>query len=377
MRQIDHDWPKRGASSQASVLADAVRRYVQRELDLPATPRGRVCLLTHLTYLGIAFNPVSFYYIFDDQDQRVDYVVAEVNNIPWFEQHAYVLRATEYMQSAAPSLSRTDSLVGKAHAPLDDEDCIQPANEQDQQKRSQNRNGHSLFDFKEASRWSPDEPESLAASGACGMSASRWPWWRPSMERTSSTSSLNGSARPSACFVICAAHPKAFHVSPFIAMEGIEYKWLFSHPGTRQMRVLVELCQKRPQTPATASSPGGETSKFFGASLKLHRVELSALNLFLCLLVYPLITLQAMLAIHYEATKLYLRGFPFYPHPRETKSILSRLITFVVIFVERVRGAFRLVGYFLSRLFLPLRLLIPSRWWCTIRRHRSVHEPHS
>jgi uncharacterized protein len=40
--------------------------------------------------LGRGFNPVRFYYCFDDHDQ-VERVVAEVTNTPWGEQHAYVL----------------------------------------------------------------------------------------------------------------------------------------------------------------------------------------------------------------------------------------------------------------------------------------------
>jgi DUF1365 family protein len=54
-------------------------------------PAGPVRLLTGLRYLGHSFNPVSFYYCFDPTGRRVDTVVAEVENIPWGERHAYVL----------------------------------------------------------------------------------------------------------------------------------------------------------------------------------------------------------------------------------------------------------------------------------------------
>lgn len=376
MREIAHAWPRNGSASQASVLADAVRRYVQRELGLASTPCGRVCVLTHLTYLGVAFNPVSFYYLFDEQDQRVKYVVAEVNNIPWFEQHAYVLCANEHTQPAVQSLSRTNSLVGTRNAPLDDEDCIRPATEHEQHLGSASRNGQNAFSPAEDARWPVDESKPSATVEACGLSAPRWPWLRPSLERTGSTSSLNGSTPSSSCFVLCAAHPKAFHVSPFIGMEGIEYKWLFSQPGTRQMRVFVELLQRRPEPSATTPISHSDSTKFFGASLKLHRVELTALNLFLCLLVYPLVTLQAMLAIHYEAMKLYFRGFPFYPHPREKKTVLSRLIALIAYVAERVVYAFWFFRYLLSRCLLPLRVLVGFRW--SARRHqRGLHEPRS
>ena len=57
-------------------------------------PEGPIRLLTHPRYFGYGFNPVSFYYCFDEQDTRVEAVVAEINNTPWGEQHCYVLPAT-------------------------------------------------------------------------------------------------------------------------------------------------------------------------------------------------------------------------------------------------------------------------------------------
>jgi DUF1365 family protein len=54
-------------------------------------PTGPIRLLTGLRYLGHGFNPVSFYYCFDPTGRRVEDVVAEVENIPWGERHAYVL----------------------------------------------------------------------------------------------------------------------------------------------------------------------------------------------------------------------------------------------------------------------------------------------
>lgn len=52
---------------------------------------GPVRLLTHARYWGYVFNPVSFFYCFDKNDEHVIAVLAEVNNTPWGEQHCYVL----------------------------------------------------------------------------------------------------------------------------------------------------------------------------------------------------------------------------------------------------------------------------------------------
>jgi DUF1365 family protein len=61
------------------------------EAETGSRPAGPVRLLTGLRYLGHSFNPVSFYYCFDPAGERVEAVVADVENIPWGERHAYVL----------------------------------------------------------------------------------------------------------------------------------------------------------------------------------------------------------------------------------------------------------------------------------------------
>lgn len=60
-----------------------------------SSPSGPVRLLAGLRYFGHSFNPVSFYYCFDSAGERVDAVVADVQNIPWGERHPYVLARGE------------------------------------------------------------------------------------------------------------------------------------------------------------------------------------------------------------------------------------------------------------------------------------------
>lgn len=73
----------------ARPLAECARDAVEAQTG--ARPGGPVRLLSGLRYLGHCFNPVSFYYCFDAAGARVEAVVAEVENIPWGERHAYVL----------------------------------------------------------------------------------------------------------------------------------------------------------------------------------------------------------------------------------------------------------------------------------------------
>ncbi|MFG0313856.1 MAG: DUF1365 domain-containing protein [Phycisphaerales bacterium] len=70
-------------------LSECVRDLVENETQ--SRPTGPIRLLTHLRYYGYCMNPVSFYYVFDAQDQRVETIVAEVHNTPWGERHCYVL----------------------------------------------------------------------------------------------------------------------------------------------------------------------------------------------------------------------------------------------------------------------------------------------
>jgi uncharacterized protein len=73
-------------------LDQAVRERVAQETG--RRPTGPIRLLTHLRYFGYGFNPVSLYYCFDSAGERVETIVAEVNNTPWGERYCYVLPTT-------------------------------------------------------------------------------------------------------------------------------------------------------------------------------------------------------------------------------------------------------------------------------------------
>ncbi len=70
-------------------LSQAVRDLIEQQTG--TQPQGPIRLLTHLRYFGYVFNPVSFYFCYDPSDEKVETIVAEVNNTPWGEQHCYVL----------------------------------------------------------------------------------------------------------------------------------------------------------------------------------------------------------------------------------------------------------------------------------------------
>lgn len=70
-------------------LADAVRQRVEQATG--KQPKGPIRLLTHVRYVGVMFNPVTFYYCFAADGMSLECIVAEITNTPWKERHAYVL----------------------------------------------------------------------------------------------------------------------------------------------------------------------------------------------------------------------------------------------------------------------------------------------
>lgn len=59
-------------------------------------PCGAIRLLTQPRCFGFVFNPVSFYYCFeDDAGTRLAAIVADVTNTPWGERHSYVLPVSQ------------------------------------------------------------------------------------------------------------------------------------------------------------------------------------------------------------------------------------------------------------------------------------------
>jgi DUF1365 family protein len=188
-------------------LDETIRDLVEERTGL--RPAGPIRLLTHLRYFGYCFNPVSFYYCFDEADDRLECIVAEVNNTPWGERHCYVL------------------------------------------------------------------PESMNAGGGTNKR-----------------------------FLI----DKEMHVSPFMEMD-IDYDWRFSTPGDA---LSVHMINER------------DDARIFDATLALQRTAISHGSLARILLAYPFMTLRVIIAIHWQALRLWLKGVPFRVHPDKEASAAAR-----------------------------------------------------
>jgi hypothetical protein len=55
---------------------------------------GPVRMLTNMRYFGVIFNPVTFYFCFD-QAEHLQVVLAEIENTPWGERHTYAVTEGE------------------------------------------------------------------------------------------------------------------------------------------------------------------------------------------------------------------------------------------------------------------------------------------
>lgn len=177
-------------------LQQEVRRRIFEETG--QIHSGPIYLLANMRYFGYSMNPIACYYCFSEDESRLEYLVAEVNNTPWNERHSYVLSG-------------------------------------------------------------PDQGK----------------WLRTEFD-------------------------KQFHVSPFNPMD-MQYQWRSSTPDHRLVLHM-------------ANMDAGQ--KVFDASLSLSARPMTAANLNRILWRYPLMTAKVGLAIYWQALRLFIKGVPFFSHPR-------------------------------------------------------------
>ncbi len=173
-------------------LEESVRRTIKKHTGI--LPSGPICMLANLRYFGFVMNPIVTYYCFDPNGEYVEYIVAEVNNTPWGEKHAYVLTL-------------------------------------------------------------------------------------PKRERVAKDIVFN----------------KEFTVSPFNYMD-MQYQWRSGTPG-KTLDVHIDCLED------------GRTVT--DATLRLKRQPSEKINLSKVILLYPFMTVKVMLAIYWQALRLYLKGVPF------------------------------------------------------------------
>ncbi len=93
---------------------------------------------------------------------------------------------------------------------------------------------------------------------------------------------------------------KVFHVSPFMGMNQ-RYAWLFNCPG-EHLHVSMRNFE--------------DQQAMFTATMRLQPEPISQASLNRVLLHYPFMTVKVVLAIYWQALKLWWKKVPFHEHPK-------------------------------------------------------------
>ena len=85
----------KGFQMNQSILYNRVVEFLNSKCEKIQNHIGKIKLLSHLTYFGYCFNPLSIYYVYrKDKPEELLCIIAEVSNTPWIEQHSYALHET-------------------------------------------------------------------------------------------------------------------------------------------------------------------------------------------------------------------------------------------------------------------------------------------
>lgn len=263
----------KSVSSRKDPLEVRIRKLVREKTNgkFCPTPQNQILLLTHLSYFGYCFNPVSFYYIFKDTNMpsadpmkdkgKIEAIVAEVSNTPWNEMHCYVLHPDSVdMMEVKDGLSRNHNFTKNENA-NDDED---------------------LKDWK----------------------------------------SINYIFK------------KSFHVSPFMDMDHI-YDWTFWNIDRDRVMVSTSMLKEREhdddadadrKEPISATSSSHNRVKFFNAFFDIHKTSFSSFHICYQLMRFPVYCMIIQVWIHIQAFKLFIKGVEFIPHPKGSETFVSSAI---------------------------------------------------
>ncbi|MDP2499054.1 MAG: DUF1365 domain-containing protein [Candidatus Palauibacterales bacterium] len=114
-------------------------------------------------------------------------------------------------------------------------------------------------------------------------------------------------AEPGPGGAVISDRKKLFHVSPFMDIEGLEYRWMVGAPG-QELAVHIDVLD-------------GERT-FFDATLRLERRPLETGTLARAMARHPHMTARTIFHIHWQALKLWVKGVPVRSKPAPPEGVL-------------------------------------------------------
>ncbi len=219
----DKDLLKSGKKTVRETLSEAI----SDQLGQSITSAQPIYVLTLPRYLGVAFNPVTFYWVYDVHNPTLKFIAAHITNTPWHERFLYCFNCEQtHTESTATASNHTQ----------------------------------------------------------------RSPVYRFLLD-------------------------KKFHVSPFMPMK-LKYDWRFK----------LDQVQDSTQNPAQSSNHSvihmqlkQHGKLIFDATMQFNLEPLTDRKKNLFALLYPLQSLKIVLAIYWQALRLYLKKIPFFSHPATQK----------------------------------------------------------
>jgi hypothetical protein len=277
-RESDHLKPGSGAPPRriGSSLGDAVRDLIEAKTGSRPSPSARIRLLTHLSFFGYCFNPISLYFIEDkvkssekgENEDVLRSIVAEVSNTPWNEMHLYVLdKRVDGVEASVYTPSETSLPTDSAHDALIADGAVPPTE-------------YSAL----VESFSEEKQKSIAGKNL----RLNYKW------------------------------NKTFHVSPFMEMAQ-KYDWTFTFPSET---LLIQSRQ-------TLS----DNTLMFTTQLRLERTKKPVTRLTLLWMLfwaYPILTWRIQFWIHVEAIAVWAKGIALVPHPTGATNATVDAIHFIM-----------------------------------------------
>lgn len=84
-------WRKKYLGPTNKSLKEAVSELIKDKTGKEFA--GRAFIFTNVSYFGLCFNPVTFYFCYEEE--KLKYIVSEITNTPWGERHASVFCAED------------------------------------------------------------------------------------------------------------------------------------------------------------------------------------------------------------------------------------------------------------------------------------------